>query len=169
MRVDRFISRHPKLFHVTSPGAWQSIEKHGLLSTSAALDLCKVIGRDRKALEEQHRPIDIAIGSAEEPLVLKNQASMPPHRPQETLPKETSTAEWYKFTNGRVFMWADERRVFRLLNARAYRKHSHEVLIIDTESIVHDYLNNIKLCRMNSGSTFPIAHQRKFSDFLSIE
>ena len=42
--VDELAATYPKLYHVTSEGSWQGIQRHGLLSTKALLDLFGIDG-----------------------------------------------------------------------------------------------------------------------------
>jgi len=41
---------------MTAVGSWPGIERHGLRSTTALLDLFEVAGSDRERIESQHRP-----------------------------------------------------------------------------------------------------------------
>jgi hypothetical protein len=43
---------YPRLFHMSHSGSWPSIQQHGLLSTTALLDLFEVKGKERESLEE---------------------------------------------------------------------------------------------------------------------
>ena len=45
MTPEELASRHPKLYHVTAPGAWKTISKLGLWSASRLLELFE----DRRA------------------------------------------------------------------------------------------------------------------------
>ena len=51
-----FARRFPFLYHMAEFGSWPSIRQHGLLSTSALLDLYEVAGVERAGLEFRHRP-----------------------------------------------------------------------------------------------------------------
>ena len=57
-------------------------------------------------------------------------------------------------------MWADEERLLRLLNATHYKALEHDVLTIDTASMVAAYEPSMWLCHMNSGNTFPMPTPR---------
>ena len=46
----------PRLYHATDGGAWNSIKKHGLLSTTSLLDFYEIRGEERLALESRRRP-----------------------------------------------------------------------------------------------------------------
>lgn len=169
MQLETFVAYYPRLYHMAEEGTWSSIKAHGLLSTLAVLDRYNIVGRQRQALEESHRPSKVKVGGAGDSIVLRDQIPMPPKRLEEALVDGTTPAQWYKLINSKVFMWAEEHRLFTLLNARAYRKLTHDVLTIDAESFVQDYADKIMLCRMNSGNTFPMPHPRGLEDFMSIE
>ncbi|PIB44005.1 hypothetical protein AOA59_11610 [Pseudomonas sp. 2822-15] len=169
MDLDKFIKHYPKLYHMAEAGTWPSIKRYGLLSTLAVIDRYNLTGAQRLALEAQHRPSKVTVGRPGNSIVLRDQIPMPPKRLVDALIDGTTPAEWYRLINGKVFMWAEEHRLFKLLNARAYKKLTHDVLTIDTESFVRDYEKKIMLCRMNSGNTFPMPHARGIKDFMTID
>ncbi len=148
---------------------WPSIRQRGLLSTVAVLDKLGITGAERRQYETDHRPEKVTVGQGAEAVVLRDQKPMPPERIANALPKGMTPQQWYQFLNGKVFMWAQEERLLTLLGARAYRKLEHDVLTIDTDSLVAAYKDRISLCRMNSGNTFPYWHHRGFEDFHRIE
>lgn len=47
----------PTPYHMAERGSWPSIARHGLLSTSALLDLFAVAGPDRAKSEAARRPL----------------------------------------------------------------------------------------------------------------
>src|SRR5689334_1706087 len=49
-------AQYPRLFHLAEDGAWANIQRHGLLSTTALLDLFEISGARRNELERHHRP-----------------------------------------------------------------------------------------------------------------
>jgi len=51
MDVSELIERYPRLYHATHMDAWPGIAAHGLLSTSALLDLFEIHGSRRFAIE----------------------------------------------------------------------------------------------------------------------
>jgi hypothetical protein len=65
-------------------------------------------------------------------------------------------------------MWAQEKRLLGLLGARDYRNLEHDVLTIDAEPLLTKYQSAIWLCRMNSGNTWPVPHERGMNDFKRI-
>lgn len=169
MEVNKFIGLYPRLYHMAEVGTWPSIKKRGLLSTSAVLDHLGVKGAARTRYEAEHRPEKMTVGTDADAIVLRDQKPMPPDRISRALVDGTKPQEWYKFLNGKVFMWAEEERLLTLLSARPYKKLEHDVLTIDTAALVAAYKDQICLCRMNSGNTFPYWHERKVADFMRIE
>lgn len=157
MELQSFVERYPKLYHMAERDTWESICKLGLLSTAAILDLLKIEGINRKRLEAQHRPEKVAVSGE---IVLRDQKPMPPERLSKALIGGVTAAEWYAHLNGKVFLWAEESRLIRLLGARAYRNLEHDVLTICTKSLVDVHEKNMWVCHMNSGNTFPMPHKR---------
>lgn len=135
-------------------GTWQSIRRHGLLSTSALLDLFKINGTERRKIEDEHRPESVPItheqhGSA----VVRDQKPMRESALLKCLQKPYTPMDWFRLLNGHVFFWLDSRRLDGLLGARAYRDTQHCVLTLDSQRLVTDYKRDITLSPMNSGST----------------
>lgn len=171
MKVEEFVKRYPRLFHMAERDTWPNIKQRGLLSTSAVLDLHGISGDERRRLEREHRPEKVAVGDQDERIVLRDQKPMAPDRLEKGLQGGVTTEEWYALINGKVFMWAQEHRLFGLLGARHYRELEHDVLTIDAASLLGKHVDSVWLCPMNSGNTFPIPHRRgkdtfrRFSDY----
>jgi hypothetical protein len=53
---EELAEQHPRLYHVTDPGNWEGIQKHGLLSTSSLLSLFEIPAARRVVIERQRRP-----------------------------------------------------------------------------------------------------------------
>jgi hypothetical protein len=94
---------------------------------------------------------------------------MPPGRLATALQDGISPADWYQLLNGKVFMWAEERRLYRLLKARHYRSLEHDVLVINAASLLNVHAAAVSLCPMNSGNTFPMPHRRGRDTFRRIK
>lgn len=145
-------------------GTWQSIQRRGLLSTTAALDALGIHGAQRDALEGGHRPgmLSLLPGLADD-IVLRDQKPMPPNRLRHALPPNITPEEWYRLINGKVFFWVSEERLGRLLGS--YGEFEHDVIIIDTASFLRAHETSAWLCHMNSGNTWPIPHRRDIDIF----
>lgn len=162
-------SRHPRLYHMAEAGSWPSIQRHGLLSTTALLDLFNVHGEARKSIEERHRPESVVIehpsvGSA----VVRDQKPMDDIGLTRALYDDLTPQEWYKILNQKVFFWLTEQRLNTLLGARAYRNSRHTVLILDTQSLLEIYADKVLLSPFNSGATKPFPHPRGKDTFLPL-
>lgn len=132
--------------------SWPSIRKHGLLSTSALLDLFEIKGEERCTIESRCRPENITIhhrvyGSA----VIRDQKPLREKTLRNLLDGMT-TAEYYLMLNQKTFFWTQRERLERLLNARAYRRRSHTVLTVDTKALVTKHQSSIWLSHINSGA-----------------
>ena len=135
-------------------GSWSSIKKLGLLSTTALLDLYEINGKERRQIESQWRKESVTIrhpkyGEA----VIRDQK--PLHEGAlEKLIDGMSTKEYYQLLNRKTFFWVRKERLVSLLGARAYRGKAHDVLTVDTGSLVAGHLNEITLSPINSGAIF---------------
>lgn len=150
-------------------GSWPSIRDRGLLSTRATLDLAGVRGRGRRDVESELRREKVTVTvPGQDAIVLRDQKPMSQTKLETCLPEGITPAQWCRFLNRKVFFWATNERLESLLNARPYADLEHDVLTLDTASLVARHAGRTRLCRMNSGSTTPYATPRDFSIFQSI-
>jgi hypothetical protein len=150
-------------------GSWASIEKNGLLSTSALLDMYEVNGDDRERIEGRRRPESVPINRPGLPTaVIRDQIPMDDAGLLRCLPAHITPTDWYRLLNGKVFFWLTRDRLHRILNAGAYRHKEHDVLELDARALVEAHSERIWLCPMNSGCTKPIPHPRDETTFLRI-
>lgn len=168
MDVTTLVARYPRLYHMAERDTWPSIRDRGLFSTSAVLDKFSVNGQRRFQLESEHRPEKVPIGEGQEQIVLRDQKPMETSRLATALLNRVTPQQWYETINTKVFFWVQENRLYGLLNARPYRKLEHDVLTLDTRSLLAAHGGNVWLCHMNSGNTFPIPHPRDLSAFRRI-
>jgi len=153
MRTEDLIEKFPRLYHMAEAGTWQSIYRHGLLSTTALLDLFEVTGQLRRQIESAHRPECVSIthpvhGTA----VIRDQKPMLESTLRCCL-RGLTPSQWYELLNRRTFFWLSSARLTTLLNARAYRDRQHCVLTVSTRRLMERHANRITLCPINSGST----------------
>ena len=169
MNIQRFIRNYPHLYHMAEADTWESIRSNGLLSTAAILDYHSVESEVRPVYESNHRLVMMEVTSENhQTMILRDQIPMPPNRMAQGLLNGITPSEWYFFLNQKVFFWATKERLLRLLNARHYRNVEHDVLTIETSSLIAGYLEQITICHMNSGNTFPMPHSRDYSIFKNI-
>lgn len=162
----------PTLYHMAERGTWPSIRQHGLFSTSALLDLYKMQGPEREAIEGRRRAEGVTIDHpALPPVVIRDQKPMDDTGLRTCLLDGLSPEDWYRSLNRRVFFWLTRERLLRLLNARPYRRDEHDVLELDTAALVAAYRPAITLSPINSGTTKPFpstASKRGRATFLPI-
>lgn len=168
MDPEVLIRTFPRLYHMAEHDAWPSVERHGLLSTSALLDLFEKTGPERERLEAAHRPESVSIlhpvhGRA----VIRDQKPMSDGGLRRCLTGATPR-EWYLILNAKVFFWPHEERLKTLLDAHAYRKHRQCVITVDTRKLIAGHGDRILLSPMNSGATKPMPHPRSPETFLPI-
>lgn len=160
----------PVLYHMAELGSWPSIRRHGLLSTSALLDLFEVKGPKREAIEARRRPENVPI---EHPslgrAVIRDQKPMDDAGLLRCLQDGLTPEDWYRALNARVFMWLTASRLHRLLTARPYRSLEHDVLELDAAPLVAAHRKHITLSPINSGATKPFPRQRGKETFLAVE
>ena len=168
--VDELAKLYPRLYHMAHRDSWASIQKHGLLSTSALLDLFEKNGEEREKLETRHRPDSVtithpAIGAA----VIRDQKPMSDEGLRRSLSLSgLQPIDWYRILNSKVFFWLTEERLTRLLGASAYREDEHCVLTVDTRSILTDHDKDVRLSPINSGCTKPFPWPRGSDTFLTM-
>lgn len=154
MDVDGLVSRYPVLYHMAEDGSWESIQKLGLLSTSALLDRFGIEGEQRSRIESARRPEIVTIEHPEHGLALIRDNKPMRERTLGRCLTGMSPREWYETLNRRVFFWVDRGRLLRLLGARAYRDRPHLVLELDTAGLVRAHAEEVTLSAINSGATF---------------
>jgi hypothetical protein len=133
--------------------ALPQIERYGLLSTEAMLDLLGITGAGREELLTKRRPKPVVLRDKKYgKFVLRDQIPMHDSALKKCLIGLTAP-QWYTMLNERVFMWASAKRVETLLSARAYRNSRHLVLTLDTAKIVLAHGADLRLSAINSGAT----------------
>ena len=167
--LNELIADCPVLYHMAEQGSWPSIQEHGLLSTSALLDKYSVSEPLRSQLEKQHRPESVTITAYGLPdAIIRDQKPMSDKGLKRCLPPHISPSQWYELLNGKVFFWLTEERVNRLLKGKEYRDRQHDILQVDTRSLIEAHREHICLCPMNSGCTKPFPHPRDEKTFAPI-
>ncbi|MBD8824975.1 DUF7002 family protein [Pseudomonas sp. CFBP 13602] len=161
MDLNKLIELYPRVYHMAERGAWDSIRAHGLMSATAVLDYLAIEGnaRSRFESENRHMKMDVKVGHPSN-IVLRDQKPMPEGRLIQALTDGTTPRQWYELINHKVFFWAEEARLHRLLGARDYRRLEHDVLTLDSSTFIPAYADAIWLCHMNSGNTWPMPHRR---------
>jgi hypothetical protein len=149
--------------------SWDSIREKGLWSTSGLLDLFEIDGEPRQEIEQQNRRESVEITHpVHGTVVIRDQKPMSDGALEKCLQDGLSPQDWYQILNRKVFFWATHGRLLKLLNGRAYRDKTHDVLTVDTERLLAVHADQITLCPYNSGSTIFKPVVRGENTFLSI-
>ncbi len=170
MDVEELVGQYPRLFHLSEAGSWPAIAAHGLLptaeivstSTLGAAEQAEVLSRPRASRLSIDHPLLGAV-------VIRDQTPLRVHILEKVL-RGMGTRQWLDTLNGRVFFWLHPQRLDQLLNARRNRGRPHDVLTVDTASLVARYHDRIRLSAINSGATlYPGAPERGSFTFRTIE
>ena len=152
-RIERFIEKHPRLYHMAERGSWPSIQTYGLLSTLALLDLFGVGGVKRHTLFSHWRRDSIPIKHSEHgTAIIRDQHPMPPENLSKVLAKGVTPSQWYELLNSRCFLWPTEERLKRMLKARPYKDNKHIVITLDARELLARDMARITVSHINSGN-----------------
>lgn len=164
--IEELCSRHPHLYHMAMRDSWASIQAHGLLPTSALVDLFEVPEERRPALLTRRRPSTVVITHPElGKAAIRDQIPLSDADLEFCLQDGLSVADWHAILNGRVFFWLTRERLHGLMCAKAYRDMEHLVLKLCTADLVRAHADRIELSPMNSGCTRPWRHPRGAKTF----
>lgn len=159
--VSDFAAHHPTLWHMAHRDSWPSIRKHGLLCTSALLDLFQIRSAFAERVRSHHRPESIVIehpslGSA----TIRDQKPMSDNGLKRALRDDLTPMDWYRLLNDKVFFWPSEERLQRMMRAPPYRDDEHIVLVVNTRRLLSEKRHRVTLSPLNSGATRPMPHPR---------
>lgn len=167
--TELLIELYPRLYHMAHVGSWPMIQRHGLLSTTALLDLFEINDVQRPALESRVRRKSEEIshptyGRA----LLRDQKPLNEKKLANALDDGLAPGDWYHLLNRKVFFWGPESRLKILQTAREYESDRQTIVVVDSAELVRRHGDRVLLCHMNSGATQPMAFRRGRKTFLSI-
>lgn len=166
MTPEDLAALHPRLYHLTDPGALPGILRHGLLPTSALLSLFEVTGPERHAVERRRRPESVRLSHPEHgEAVITDNLPLSEAALEACLDDGLAPADWLGILNGRVFFWPDEQGLARLLGARLNRGRDRLVLVLDTLALARRHQERVELSAINTGSTIRRPARRGLSTF----
>ena len=163
MEIEQLTALCPRLYHMAEKDSWRNIRRHGLLSTSALLDLFEIKGAKRKSLEAARRSESVPIEhKAHGVAIIRDQKPMSDAKLLGCL-DGCGVADWYRLLNGKVFFWPPGERLRKMLNGKSYRDLEHDVLTLDGKALIERCCDRIRLSPINSGSTqfFPVKRGRQ--------
>jgi hypothetical protein len=170
MDVNELTERYPRLFHLAEAGSAWAISTQGLLPARETVSTSALDPDEQAATLSRPRPRTLSI---EHPLLgratLRDQTPLRGHILDKVLTDMTAQ-QWLSALNERVFFWLHPQRLDQLLNARRNRDRPHDILVIDTASLVGAHDRRIQLSAINSGAAlYPNAPQRGTRTFQTIE
>jgi hypothetical protein len=169
MDIDQFIDRYPRLFHMAEAGAWPSIQEHGLRSAQALLDLFGIDGDQRSAILDARRAEMVTISHPTHGTAYVRDNKPLRENILERCLVGMTAAEWYRLLNSKAFFWVSEERLDGLLAARSYKGRPHDVITVDTASLLDSHGARVTVAPFNTGSTlYPGAPARGRSTFSTI-
>ena len=148
MKPAQLAELHPVLYHMADARNWASIQRYGLLSTSALLDQYGVSGTQRDALESARRPVTVPLVSEGETVYVRDQHPLDPAALGACL-VDLSPEAWYRLLNARVFFWPTRDRLTRML--KAYGRSEQAIFEVDTQGLLEHYAPKTELSHINSG------------------
>jgi hypothetical protein len=134
------------IYHLADRVNWPSINRYGLLSTHALLDLVEVSWRARMHIERRHRADQVVLPNG---IVIRDQKPMPPAALERCL-RGLTPIEWYALLNKKVFFWFDVERLNRMRQACCQRPQV--VMIIDTQRLLARHAERVALAPINTGN-----------------
>jgi len=161
-----FENAYPVLFHVSLARDVEQIMRHGLLSTTALLDLCEIEAEPRSRIENHQRPKSISIfHPIHGEFLINDQAPMNASALAKCL-TDLTPQEWCESLNGRVFLWPTQERVIRHIGAKHAPTTGRVVLALDTRSLFETLdMDLFELSPINSGNTMRKAAPRGSGTF----
>jgi hypothetical protein len=140
------LGRLPRqVYHLAEEANFPSIQRHGLLSASALLDLAGIHGEQRVRLERRQRPVHTKLANG---TYLRDQNPMPAHALAGCL-IGMEPENWYALINSKVFFWFDAQRMDR--QRRACGRRPQMVMVVDTKRLLDCYAEVAALSPINSG------------------
>lgn len=169
MSPEQFSKRYPCLYHVTTPGAWVNIKKHGLWSTSYILDRLEIRGIHRAHIETERRASEIPLEhTCYGRIIINDNQPLSEQVLRNCLNDGLTPADWLRILNARVFFWPNKEKLERLLAARFNRNRQREVIVVDTLSLMRKHAERIELSYINSGATIRKAARRGLDTFIPL-
>lgn len=157
MTPEDLAGHYPRLYHMTAAGGWEGIRDHGLLSVR---QLLAAHGADEATVEavafsRRGDQVSLAPGVTVRDNKVLNEKSL-----ARALTGGLTPRDWYGLLNERAFLWANPKRLERLLGGRAYRDDAHDVLAFETLPLATAYASVLECTPMNTGAAFMRATPR---------
>ena len=151
MTPEAFAGHYPRLYHMTAAGGWEGIKANGLRTTRQLLADADADEETVEAVAFGRRTeqVELAPGVTIRDNKVLNEKSL-----AKALTDGLTPRDWYGLLNERVFLWANPKRLEKLLAGRAYRDSAHDVLTFDALPLVGAYRDVLECTPMNTGAAF---------------
>ncbi len=149
MDLNKFIDKHPYLYHLTSStNATNIIAEKRLFSANELISLSgdKVIQKVKRERREQHLPL-VVNGIS---ISLRDQQPISPVALPKCLTDGWQMADFLYHLNDRVFMWPNLKRLWS--HYGRYENEKPTIFRFSTADILAAN-PHVKFCRLNSGAT----------------
>jgi hypothetical protein len=169
VNVDELISNYPILYHSTAAGNARAIVDHGLWTTAQIADTAQLDPNQTAAMVAAPRPRAVklthpVLGDVQ----IRDQSPLRPAMLARCL-TDLTPAQWFAILNDRAFFWLHPSRLHSLLSGRRNRDAEHEVVAVDTASLVDVHHDRIRLSPINSGAVlYPNAAARGSHTFTTV-
>ena len=169
MNADDLVSTYPVVYHITAAGSWRAIRENGLWTVEDIVTTAQCGQQEADTILHRRRPravrlVHPVLGE----VCIRDQSPLRPDVLARCL-TDLSPAQWLALLNNRVFFWLDLSRLKSLLSGRRNRNDQHDVIVVDTASLVSAHRRRIRLSAINSGATlYPNAPWRGSHTFQTI-
>ena len=160
---------HPRLYHLTTPGAWDRIRSHGLLPASELVARSDLPTDEKDRLVSQPRPgsVELTIPGMGDALIYDN-LPMTEAALARCLDDGLTPADWLRMINDRVFFWPTKSGLRSLRESKLNRSRDRVTLVVDTLALAERYLDRLELTPINSGSTIRQPARRGLATFAPV-
>ena len=145
MEASDFALRFPKLYHLTFASNLQSIQQHGLMSSTALADHYAFTTEEREACIEKRRLCNQELYG----ITLRDQHAAPESK-MKTCLVGVSIPDWLALLNSKVFFFLVLKKAQRM--AETYAAYKNILLEVDTKALLECHAKASFVCRFNSGS-----------------
>ncbi|GAC1475472.1 MAG: hypothetical protein PVS3B1_26920 [Ktedonobacteraceae bacterium] len=135
-----------RMYHLADVANWPSIQRHGLLSAQALLELAGIEKVEQLHITQQQRQAQLVLPNG---ATIRDQKPMPPTALERCLLAATP-AQWYTLLNSKVFFWFDIERLNRM--RKVYSLLPQVVLVVDTERLLARHAARVTLSPINTGN-----------------
>lgn len=163
MEVERFLSRHQVLWHVTTLGAWESIADDGLRTAAQLIAASDLPDDEKSALAQTPREEPVSLTVEGVPVVLRDQGRLLARKDASASAGDAVLEPWVRLLNQRVYFFATRREMEPMLE-KSLADGGHDVLQVMTRRLVDDVGLRLELASQNAGAIARTASAQKLGD-----